>query len=330
MRKIYINDELKRLSKEYAENLFSERMERFVLPLTGLNSLKDELIEKAFPDHADYVSEIIDRYPLLNCLLPSEFDLVKNEFDDILEEGRLNDEMRLMNNNVNKKFYKYIVEAMRYDALRDKEFLPYLRNLGMKTCIYCNSQLAIVIEESDDKYIAKLELDHFKPKSLYPFLCTSFFNLYPTCSYCNKAKSKNPAEFQLYVEESDQELDDFIFKLKDESVINYWNYKNPEVLEISFDTKVPNSALLDNHEELFCISGIYNTQKDLIEELLYKKEVYTEVYKKDLADNFEKLFPDQALLKRLIIGNYDKPEEIYKRPMSKFVQDIARQIGLID
>ena len=43
----------------------------------------------------------------------------------------------------------------------------------------------------------------------------------------------------------------------------------------------------------------------------------------------DKLFPDEAFIDKLIIGNYTTPEECYKRPFSKFTQDIARELKLI-
>ena len=44
---------------------------------------------------------------------------------------------------------------------------------------------------------------------------------------------------------------------------------------------------------------------------------------------FHKIFPDPSTIDRMIIGNYSKPEETFKRPMSKYTQDIARQLKII-
>ena len=35
------------------------------------------------------------------------------------------------------------------------------------------------------------------------------------------------------------------------------------------------------------------------------------------------------LIDRLILGNYSNPEEIHKRPMAKFMQDIGKEVCLI-
>jgi hypothetical protein len=48
-----------------------------------------------------------------------------------------------------------------------------------------------------------------------------------------------------------------------------------------------------------------------------------------LKDNLDCLVPDDALIDRLLIGNYMDETDIHKRPMSKFMQDIAQQLGII-
>ena len=184
------------------------------------------------------------------------------------------------------------------------------------------------MKETGGRLLAKLELDHHFPKSRYPFLCTSFFNLFPSCSACNRSKSTRDSYFQLYTE-NPAETESFVFKLDDSSVINYWKSHDSNDLIVRFDVTNGDSNLLENHNEMFCVQGIYDTQKDIIEELLHKKVAYSEMYSKDLVKSFEKLFSDTSIIKRLLLGNYVNPDEIHKRPMSKFIQDIAKQIKLI-
>jgi hypothetical protein len=46
-------------------------------------------------------------------------------------------------------------------------------------------------------------------------------------------------------------------------------------------------------------------------------------------EDFKQLFPNQSIIDRLIIGNYDQPKDVLKRSMAKFVRDIARGYQLI-
>jgi hypothetical protein len=195
-----------------------------------------------------------------------------------------------------------------------------IKEIGIKTCVYCNAQLALTIDlrritrgKRKGDYIRKgnFELDHFYPKSKYPFLATSFYNLIPCCSNCNKSKSDNESNFHLYTENDELES----FMLSD--------------LAIKFESTNGDEELLTNHQELFRISEIYDTQKDIAEELIHKSKAYTCAYKKSLVRGFKSIFPDIAIIDRLIVGNYTEPNDIHKRPLSKFTQDIARQLKLI-
>lgn len=80
---------------------------------------------------------------------------------------------------------------------------------------------------------------------------------------------------------------------------------------------------------MFDIQGIYDTQKDTAEELVHIVKVYFSAYKNDLIDTFNALFTDKTILNQLIISNYDKIEELHKRPMVKYIYDIARDLKII-
>ena len=57
------------------------------------------------------------------------------------------------------------------------------------------------------------------------------------------------------------------------------------------------------------------------------------MYDKDnrasLYNSFSKLCVHPDLDLRTLVGNYIKEQDIHKRPMSKFMQDIARDLGII-
>jgi hypothetical protein len=89
----------------------------------------------------------------------------------------------------------------------------------------------------------------------------------------------------------------------------------------------PISNSLQNN---FRIEEIYSTQKDVIEELIVKQAMYDDYNKKSLQNSFSKLSLRPDLYLRTLVGNYIKESDIHKRPMAKFMQDIARDLGIID
>lgn len=74
---------------------------------------------------------------------------------------------------------------------------------------------------------------------------------------------------------------------------------------------------------------LYKAHKDIAEELLWKKYVYNHVIRDIYRDLFKELGFVDADFNRFILGNYDKIDDIHKRPLSKMTQDIARQLGII-
>lgn len=333
MNVIAIDKKIELLAEKYSKTLFQSRTKGFVSPIDKLKSLKSKLRPQKEKDHIKYIDKIINEYTNILKATPQEMkDLIKS-FNSILPCSQVK---KTTSRNKKWFFYECIVAALRYDDIREKEFLEYLVELGIKSCVYCNAQLTIVSKynyydigkrKHKSKLSAKLELDHYHPKSKYPFLATSFFNLYPVCGNCNRAKSATPITFEAYSNPSSQQP--YYFFIDENSIINYWATGDKNYLQIFFDRSDGNYRLRNDYNKTFNIQGIYNTQKDIVEEIAYKVKVYTPAFKHDLVQHFQTLFPNTDMLDRLILGNYTKENEVHMRPMAKFSQDIAKQLGLI-
>lgn len=328
MKRIYIDDKLYHIAKDYAKDPFARRRKDFKRPPVLLQELYAALPEED-ASYREYVQKIIDEYEDLNCLKPSEVARTKRKFDRILPEADLGKMFTIEGESA--KFYDLIIKALRYDDLRKSDYIHNSGYLGLsiKTCVYCNAQLAVVVEKTAGGTQAKFQLDHIRPKSKYPFLAISFFNLCPSCGNCNSVKNDNSVKFDLYTEDSKDDLNPFLFYVTKDSIVKYMKSYDEECLKVGFLSTDGYQALSKDHDKNFSITGIYNTQKDIVAELIQKKEIYTESYKRHLAKQFKDLFKDESIINRLIIGNYDTVEDIHKRPMAKFTQDIARQLNLI-
>ena len=56
--------------------------------------------------------------------------------------------------------------------------------MEIEVCPYCQRNYISSFEENDDKRTTA-DLDHFYPKSLYPFLALSLYNFIASCQICN-------------------------------------------------------------------------------------------------------------------------------------------------
>ncbi|KAF2508372.1 hypothetical protein EYY60_14675 [Flavobacterium zhairuonense] len=333
MRKILIDKKLEKKVQDFSSSLFSARSKNFIKPKESLQSLHDRLGKIKHKKHREYINKIISEYSTIITATPLKIETLIKEFNSIDSGVILNQYVP----DKKVKFYEAIIKAMKYEELRDSEFHSYLKASGIKTCVYCNAQLNVVVNFSfydkkkkkrKPKTMAKLELDHFYSKSKHPFLCTSFYNLYPVCGNCNRAKHDNEIDFELYTDNIN-DLDKFRFWIDEESILTYWLSLNNEDLKVHFESMDGNFDFINEYNKMFGIQGIYDTQIDIAEELVHKAKVYNDVYKKSLVNSFKTLFPDKSILDRLIVGNYADESDIHKRPMAKYSQDIAKQLKLI-
>ncbi len=221
-----------------------------------------------------------------------------------------------------KSFKDGLIKALDYSGLRSSFYPKYFQKIGIKACVFCNSQLTICAE-SEGTVSAKFQVDHYLDKASYPCFSISFFNLYPACASCNNIKGNKEVKFDLYSEDWTTTKSEFNFNFRAGSVAKYLDSRNIEDIVLEFTE--PNG----DFQKTFDIKGIYDTQKDIAEELILKSKIYSKAYQNSLIKSFPAIFTNASLNNRIFIGNYCKENEIHKRPMSKFMQDLAKDLDLI-
>ena len=75
---------------------------------------------------------------------------------------------------------------------------------------------------------------------------------------------------------------------------------------------------------LFKISDQYQAHKGVVEEIVWKRKIYSKAILEIYQDSFSELGFRKSDFNRYILSNYDKEEGILKRPLSKMMQDIAK------
>ncbi|MCR4899366.1 MAG: hypothetical protein K5907_00935 [Treponema sp.] len=264
---------------------------------------------------------------------PQEFeDVEKNSFF-ALRDYDLN--MKIEIGKTTRLFHEWITYYLHYSDIRRYIYPKYLDKLSIKTCVYCNAEfistchlkkydeLGNAIKKANGEYEmdskGRFELDHYWPKSKHPFLSISFFNLHPSCSSCNLWKDDGDIPFNLFTNISNAPSL-FLFSLKEDDVIEYVNKHQCECLKVYFESSVKNY-------ELFHIEDVYESFKDEVEELFWKKisngVSYLDMLKASLPNG---LLSNQDLLHRFFYGYYKEPQDILKRPLTKMKQDIAIQL----
>lgn len=292
-----------------------------------LEAIKEEDIKEA--SYRNYLRKLIGVFKANKDILlatPSKLKDLKTDFTRLPPVTEKKDGKTAV--SARKAFLEQIHKALNYSGLRNSFYPGYFAQIGIKTCVYCNSQLAVTVFKAKGSYSARFDVDHHISKNLYPGLSISLFNLYPTCAPCNRKKNQNEVVFQLYTDQEDKLIaSSFVFRLDPYAKAKFLLSSKTDDLDFALHDRIRVSG--SAHEEFFSINSIYHTQKDVVEELILKSQVYDSFYRKLLYDKFSSLGISQADIERIAIGNYTQESDIHKRPLSKFVQDIAKELGII-
>lgn len=325
MRRILIDDSIRAIANDFKTKLECGK-ENYISPREKLMSLKKD--PRLDAKQKKYVELIIDKWDEL-ILLEPPFNRMISEFEKIYNADEIS-QVEINSNSPNGgiKFYKKVVDAMRYDYVQETIYKNVIKKLGIRTCVYCNAQYAFSYSLGKENFI-NYEIDHWMPKSKYPYLCTSFFNLQPSCPKCNKMKSQRDdiLPFCLFTHNA-EDLNPFEFSVDNGSCAMFLATNDKEKLRISFKAK--DEQLGENMNNLFHITTQYQAHKDIVEELIWKQKIYNHIILDIYRDSFKSLDFRNSDFNRFILSNYDMEEDILKRPLSKMMQDIAKQLGIIE
>lgn len=331
MKSILLTDSMLSDAKNYAMQLFSDRNGRFEQPDTRLQKLIDDFSADGIPvGYIIYLKKLKKCRLVLNALHPNKF---KDVHDSYFDSNSLDLSEKFKRGNENKSFADWVVWALRFEDVRhETHLLKHFHDLGIKSCVYCNAQFAVTIDKSSGKYIGHYDLDHNLPKSNYPFLATNFFNLVPCCGHCNSTKNNANIKFKLY-QKNKANLEPLRFEINEKKLVRYLTTFDREDIDVHLKDMhtypVGEKTMAEIFNERFHIDSLCIEHRDVIEELLWKYKIYNQRYISMLEQQFSLLFPNDVNFNRFLLGNYDRPEDIHKRPLSKLIQDIARQLDMI-
>lgn len=224
------------------------------------------------------------------------------------------------------KFHDKLLKAFNYNSYRDNKLRDLACFLNVKSCPYCNMSYTLFAENGKtySQMETKFQFDHFYGKEEYPFLSMSLYNLIPSCAICNQKKSTKhlSLNFHPYFNGINKQ---FHFKVENPLPLIFGATKDKINIDLELENRAKvNKKELEDYDKLFDIKLRYSRHRDVVQEVFDK--AYSEMYYGDsrffefLDDKFKKEY-----LYRIIYGTYMDENEIEKRPMSKFIQDIRKQ-----
>lgn len=221
----------------------------------------------------------------------------------------------------------------RYISQNKEMSYALARLMNSNTCTYCNRIYTLTVEKAEEnadgtesgetEHLLRPEFDHWFPQSIYPDLALSYYNLIPSCHYCNSNLKRD----------TELNLKDYIHPYIDDKIGFHFSYVptsdgHAVVVERNNDVCDDYFKRVQKTLELFEIRQVYDAHSDLeLKDLMDLAEANPRDYIFTLVNDVaSKLGMDEEGAYRILFGIESQEEKHHNRPMSKFKSDIIRKI----
>jgi hypothetical protein len=248
-------------------------------------------------------------------------------YNDITKINQPEEKRRLR--NIFDNIYVEIEDIFDYGKFskkRNKQYDIYdlAEKLDIPTCPYCNRMYTKTVMGEAGEKIIRPEFDHWFPKSQYPLLALSFYNLIPSCHICNsnlKGNIKPDLKYHFHPYNPINNFHPiFSYELKD-----YDSYK----IKIGFRGEFKEKKEFEKSLKIFELENIYQAHEDEVKDLIKIRQAYSDKYIDMLNDSLKGVNLSKEEVYRLAFGVHYEDDKFDRRPLSKLKKDILTELGII-
>ena len=211
----------------------------------------------------------------------------------------------------------------------------WAEKLGVTVCPYCNRSYIFTVEKEARNGKARPQYDHFFPKSKYPYLAVSMYNLIPSCAVCNSGKSDKDS----FKDQKVQYLNPYVEGYGTKTVLQITPKKKKDRIhsyvglaeeytvkpESAPDVDKDAAKRIQDTWDLLKLGPLYEKHSDYIRNILRAKQIYTEEYLDQLMKSFPGAFDDMDDLRNVVYFNYLDEEDWGKRILAKLTHDLEAE-----
>lgn len=278
-----ICSKIERLHKSYIETTALYKLEKMI----NLQDPKDEFLKRLFGDTKEERTRSImsfclsDNLENLIKIFQREFftyygfeykqpqkieergivEQIQTSLDIILDYKEFNKGKLVFENGEKKEWNRHL----------------YVINTRVKVCPYCNRQYVTSYSEDDGDEKTTADVDHYYPKSIYPYLQMNIYNMIPSCSICNSRMKGSKDDRHLYPYKDS--TDSLKFEI---SLDNVKDLYVGTVKKIEINTRNNPKAVSSN--EVFKLEKVYQAHKENVSRLLWNMREY-EAFKESYYKN---------------------------------------------
>lgn len=292
-------------------------------------------MKRDFIDNVKYFSKLLEqmlnntsKISIKNIIkaIPMDFQEIQNHIYSIFKSSKLySSKKKIRDNKLLKDILSSIFNYNKFsnNGINGWSAYEFCRDLGVNVCPYCNRIYTHTVTKKS-KNIIRAYLDHFIPKARYPLFGLSFFNLIPSCSYCNSSIKGNDKDFTFEKMVFDNyihpyfDIEHFKFRFKPFDISGFSGDEKGieiEIIDLS-------SAKLDKTLKFFRTSEIYQVHKDMVAKLINKRIIYND-------SNLEMISNITGIEKEILFNSlFDKinDDEIIDYSLGKLKNDVIEQL----
>lgn len=331
--------QLPKVSKELEVEYFESVQKSYIEALENLKDHKVDVKKKE--------EETEENYQKRREKFSREVGLI---VDFLSVEGKLDDD-KIKNILVGEVPYleKAMVKIGQIESIEiQKEFERVYTNfsnrkfghqwaerLGVTVCPYCNRSYIFTVEKDARNGKVRPQYDHFFPKSKYPYLAVSMYNLIPSCAVCNSGKSDKDS----FKDQKVQYLNPYVEGYGTKTVLQITPKKKKDRIhsyvglaeeytvkpESAPDVDKDAAKRIQDTWDLLKLGPLYEKHSDYIRNILRAKQIYTEEYLNQLIKSFPGAFDDMDDLRNVVYFNYLDEEKWGKRILAKLTHDLEAE-----
>lgn len=200
-----------------------------------------------------------------------------------------------------------------------------LKELRINTCPYCNRNY--INTYVDNSGMCRADIDHFYPKSKYPFLAVSLYNFIPSCHTCNSSFNNDIDTLLIphlypYVDEFGEDIKFRTNILNSNEYVQCLLGNSDEFEIVIYNNNKYIEEKVNNSNNTFKLEKLYNFHKDYVKEVIKKTNIYNDAKVNELLQLFPELFKNEEEIFTAVYSNYLIKSKFNKRPLSKLTKDI--------
>lgn len=211
-----------------------------------------------------------------------------------------------------------IKEVFNYENISKEIAYRIVEQLDVSVCPYCNENSLYFLQGILGEKDYRPALDHYYPKSIFPFLALSIYNFIPTCDFCNKTGKGTKDTFHTPHAHPHMKgvCEEPIFIFDTGLLFVGIDKLNLEDVRINLNST---SEDLDNNFKLFKIKRRYNAND-------YKQWFLDYINTKDMIESYNPPETIKVSMEMIVSRNINRGIPATKTKHKKFSLDLYNQI----